>query len=80
MENNEEKKKDLQSKKKLLDNYVKYSGLALQLVVMILAGVWAGVKLDEKFPGLDPLFKLVFSLGSVAFSMYYLIRQLSRIK
>lgn len=65
------------SRKKLLDTYVKYSGIGFQLVAIIIAGVYAGVKLDEYLKMSFPLFKLSLSLISVSFSMYYLIKKLS---
>lgn len=72
-----ENPQDPSSKKKQLDDYIKYSGIGLQMVAIIIIGVFAGVKLDKVLELSVPVFTLVLSLGSVAFTMYYLIKKLS---
>lgn len=62
------------SKKRMLDNYGKYSSLAFQMVVIIGLGVWGGVALDRwTHPGF-PVFTLVLSLLSVALAIYTAIK------
>lgn len=62
-------------KKKNLDTYTRYSGMAFQMIAIICLGSYGGVKLDELYPDLYPLFTLVCSLASVAIAMYLVIRQ-----
>ena len=57
-------------------NYTRFSGIAIQMGVIIAAGVIGGVKLDEKL-NLSPLFILIGSLGSIAISLYLVIKELS---
>ena len=63
--------------KKPPNNFIKYSGIAFQMIAIILSGVYAGIWLDEKIPLTFPLFKLVLSLFSVGLSMYIVIKQVS---
>jgi len=62
-------------KKRQLDSYVKFSGIAFQMIAVIALGSYGGVKLDETYPDLYPIFTLVCSLTSVAIAMYLVIKQ-----
>lgn len=64
--------------KKQLQSYAKYSGIAFQMLAIIVIGSFAGVKLDEKFPNAYPLFTITLSLLSIAMAMYYVIKQVSK--
>lgn len=69
--NNESEKKD---KKSPLFNYAKYSSIAFQMLVVIGAGVFGGVKLDQ-WTGLNfPVFTIVLSLASVAVAIYLSVK------
>jgi F0F1-type ATP synthase assembly protein I len=65
-------------KKEPLKNYMKYSGIAVQMIVIIGLGAWAGIKLDEHFEFKTPVFTICLLLFSVVASMYYVIRSLMR--
>lgn len=68
--------KKLNQKKKSLENYGKYSSIALQMLAIILLGVFGGIKIDE-WLGLEfPVFTLIFSLLSVILAIYYVIKDL----
>ena len=54
---------------------MKYSGLALQMLVTIGLAVAVGYFLDTK-TNLLPLFTLLFTFGSLASVIYWLIRSL----
>jgi F0F1-type ATP synthase assembly protein I len=58
-------------------SYVRYSGLAFQMMVTIGLGVWGGIKLDE-WLGLRPLFTVSLSLLAVIGSLVQLIRGLPK--
>jgi hypothetical protein len=63
------------SKKKLLNNYAKYSGMAFQMGAIIFGGTYGGVKLDEYLQWDFPIFTLVFCLVSVFLAVYFPIRE-----
>lgn len=50
--------------------------MAFQMVVIIGAGVWGGVKVDEWLNTGFPVFTLIFSLLAVSFAIYYFIKDL----
>ena len=55
-----------------LNNYAKYSGVAFEMLGIIVLGVWGGLKLDERL-GTKPLLTVVLSLGGVALAIYQMI-------
>ena len=73
MENNKTPGKK-PSKKRPLNAYAKYSGIAFQMVAVILVGVWGGVKLDEHFELETPLFTLGLSMLALGLGMYLMIK------
>ena len=62
-------------KKQALNAYARYSSMALQMLVIILLGVFAGFKLDH-WINVKPLFTIIFSLGSVVLAIYVVTRDL----
>jgi ATP synthase protein I len=74
----EKKQKPSSSPKKQLNVIAKYSGIAFQMIAIILAGVYAGIWLDERLEPSYPVFKLVFSLLSVGLAMYTVIRGVTK--
>jgi len=66
-----------QKQKRPLNKYVHFSGVAFQMIVIIVLGTFAGIKLDEVFPNKNQLFTIILSLIAVAISMYYVIKQVS---
>lgn len=59
-------------------DYLRYSGLAFQLLVLILAGAWLGDWLDERMQTSQPFFTAVLSLTGVVAGMYQLYRDLTK--
>lgn len=59
-------------------NYLRYSGLGLQLLLTILIAGWLGYELDEYMGNKYPVFMLLF--GTVGFFgiMYKLYRNVNR--
>ena len=74
MQKNQNNKEE--DKKPPLYNYAKYSGVAFQMVAIILIGVFGGVKLDAYLHLGFPVFTVVFSLLSVFLAIYYVIKDL----
>ncbi|MCF8235281.1 MAG: AtpZ/AtpI family protein [Bacteroidales bacterium] len=72
--------KDQKEKKKLLENYAKYTTIAFQMLVIILAGVFGGIQLDKLMAWEVPVFTLVFSILSVILAIYYVTKDLLKKK
>ena len=66
-------------KKRQLENYARYSSIAFQMLVIILAGVFAGYKLDQ-WLHTRPVFTIILSFGSVILAIYYVTKDLLRKK
>lgn len=71
----EQPQKNLKETSQGVSNLAKYSGLAFQMLGTIGLGVYGGLKLDEWQQNKFPLWTLGLSLGSVAGSLYLLIKQ-----
>ncbi len=76
LKNQNKQDKQTEEKKPPLYNYAKYSGIAFQMVAIILIGVFGGVKLDAYLQLKFPIFTVIFSLLSVFLSIYYVIKDL----
>ncbi len=59
-----------------LKTYSRYSGIAVQMIVIILASVWGGIKLDELAGTESPVFTAVLSLVGVIAAIYTSIKDL----
>lgn len=62
-----------------LDAYSRYSTIAIQMVVIIVAASLAGVQLDKK-AGTEPVLTVILSLLGVAAAMWLIIREAIRNK
>jgi F0F1-type ATP synthase assembly protein I len=62
--------------KKQPNDYVKYSGMAIQMAAIIVGGVLLGIKLDKWLALKFPVFTLVLTLLSVFLAMYYFIKDI----
>lgn len=61
-----------------LKTYYRYSGIAVQMVVIMLISVWGGMKLDELAGTETPVFTVILSLLGVAAAIYTSIKDLIR--
>lgn len=61
-------------KQKPLNAYAKYSGLGIQMAVIIGGGCYGGYKLDEYYHNQTPVFTIILSLASIAISMYLVLK------
>ncbi len=59
-------------------SFLQYSGLGLQMLITIGAGVWLGSWLDERQGNHTPIWTLVLALVSITGSIYLLIRGLPK--
>ena len=67
---NQEKKQENDG----LNAYAKYTGLGIQMVVIILACVWGGRELDKYLAFKTPVFTIVLSLLGVFAAIYTAVR------
>ncbi len=63
-------------KKPLKNNYARFSGIAIQMFVIIGLGTYAGLKLDENYPNKHNLYTVGFSLGSVILAIIFVIKRI----
>ena len=56
-----------------INSYAKFSSIAIQMAVIIAAGTYAGIKLDE-YLSYDNIFTIIISLSSVILAMYLAIK------
>ena len=76
----QKKKKELRKNKERLNSYVKYSGIAFQMIAIILIGVFGGMKLDKWLKTDKPVFTAILAVLAVFLSIYYSIKDLLRTK
>lgn len=67
-----------QKPKERLNSFAQFSGIGFQMLVTIGLGVFAGVKMDEYYPNQYRAFTIIFSLGSIAISLYNVIKQATK--
>jgi F0F1-type ATP synthase assembly protein I len=63
--------------RKNLNDYARYSGMAIQMLAIILLGVFAGYLLD-KWLHTKPVMVVILSLASVGISIYSITKDLLR--
>ena len=67
--------KDQNYRKKQLNDYARFSSIAIQMLVIILLGVFSGFKLDGLLH-CKPILTIIFSLASVVISIYLVTKDL----
>jgi F0F1-type ATP synthase assembly protein I len=60
--------------RKGLQDFAKYSGLAFQMLAIILVMTWIGIKLDKFLSLNTPVFTVIFSLLGVFAGIYTALR------
>jgi F0F1-type ATP synthase assembly protein I len=68
--------KKSQKPKKQIDNFVRYSSMAFEMVAIMGAGVWLGIKIDQWLDLGFPAFTLGLMILSVIGAIYHAIRKL----
>lgn len=61
-----------------LNSWVKFSGIAFEMIAIIGLGSFLGHKLDGRFLHKTPVFTIVFSLLAIGVSMYTVIRRVKQ--
>lgn len=54
--------------------YAKYSGLGIQMALIIGGGSYGGYKLDEYYNNTTPIFTIILSLASIGLAMYVVLK------
>lgn len=67
-------KKTEQLKKNNVNNFIKYTNVGIEMLVVILVGVFGGIKLDEVFENENQVFTIVCSLVAVFAAIYLAIK------
>ena len=65
-----------EKKKKALNHYARYSSIAFQMLLIILAGVFGGRELDRWLELQFPVFTLILTILAVVLSIYFVIKDL----
>ncbi len=65
---------DKQDKKNALKSYARYSSIAIQMLAIILLGVFGGIQLDKLIEWGIPVFTVSFSFISVILAIYYVTK------
>ena len=63
-------------RKKPLNLYARFSGVAIQMGIIIGIGAFIGVKLDEKYPNQYNGYTIICALFAVIGAMIYVIRRI----
>lgn len=61
---------------KHLNLYAKYSSIAVQMLVIIVMGVFGGMKLDQWIEWHFPILTVVLSISAVMFAIYIVTKDL----
>lgn len=75
--------KDKKNEKKISNNladYARYSNLAFQMALILLAGVFGGIKLDKVLKFEFPVFTVLLSFIAVMLAIFFAVRDLLRKK
>ena len=74
MEEPQKEKNPKNPPNKGLKDYARYSGIAFQMIVIILITTWGGIKLDKLAGFSKPVFTIILSLLGVFAAIYTAIR------
>ncbi len=66
--------KNLNQKKQKFTDYARYTSIASQMIITMLAGVFGGMWLDKQLHWKFPVFTLVLTIVSVILSIYFAIK------
>lgn len=61
-------------KNKGLNDYARYSGMAFQMIAIILVATWGGIKLDKLAAFENPVFTVILSLLGVFAAIYFAVK------
>jgi F0F1-type ATP synthase assembly protein I len=74
-----QKKRNLKNpRSKGLNDFARYSGLAFQMVAIILITTWGGIELDKLLKFETPVFTIILSLLGVFAAIYFAVKDFIR--
>ena len=73
-----EKETQKESNKKSASAFVRYSGMAFQMIAVLLVAAYSGQWLDDRYNNEQPWFTLVLLLIGVTASMYLIIKTVTK--
>ena len=59
-------------------SYLKYSGIGLQMFVIIALGIWGGMKLNDYLGYEKPIVTAISALVSIFIAMFYVYSQVRK--
>ena len=74
MEEEQKEKNQKKQPNKGLRDYARYSGIAFQMIAIILIAVWGGIKLDKLAGFNKPVFTIILSLLGVFAAVYTAVK------
>ncbi len=66
------------SKKKPVNSALKYSGMAMQMAILLAVATYIGSKLDERFATEQPYFTALLALVFLMASLYLILKDLTK--
>jgi hypothetical protein len=58
------------------NDYIKYSGIGIQLLVVVFLVTYAGFWLDRYFQTAKPIFSILFGILSVVLGIWFMVKEL----
>lgn len=80
MKKNKGENNSFDKKKKQITGVLKYSGLAFQMIVIILLVLYGGIKLDEFLGKEFPLFTIIGAFLGVILALYFALKDFLKMK
>lgn len=78
MESKNKETYNKQTRKKAPNSFLRFTSMTVQMAIIILIGVFGGIKLDEVLELQTPIFTLLLSLVSVGAALYIIIKDIGR--
>ena len=78
MNNKDQQQSNRPVQKKRLNNYARFTGMGFQMLVTIGLGVYAGIKLDERYPNKYQVFSIICSMVAIGLSVFSVIKQVNK--
>lgn len=72
--NHQKKKKNNSQGRSGLNDYLKYAGMGVQMLVIIAVFTWAGSRLDQRAAIEKPIYTAVLSLLGVIIAIYTVLK------
>lgn len=76
---NDEINKEKKEYPRSASKFIRFSGMALQMLATILIFTYAGTKIDTYLDNTTPVWTLILSLTSIFTSLYALIRNVTKL-